>query len=283
MVFSAKIFIQSFIEKNKNKKIFLILIFVLILTALSQVIMFNTFCFIIPILIIVIFVYLKLKTKTLAFIDYFLFFSVLSVIYKVFFNFMFNGNYASYFSSITLITLIYFSLKLKKDINPLYYSFIAFLIFAISVMFFIDYSIIKSEFTNKITTPRGSVIYQKSYYTVFYPTIKYIYEKTTAKDTIIVLPEGAIINFLTNRKTDNYYNIFTPDRVEAFGEAKIIEHYKQTKPEYFIINNIEQTAYNKKVFCNYAPNVCYWIIDNYTLEYTVEGYSTIFILKRKDS
>lgn len=114
----------------------------------------------------------------------------------------------------------------------------------------------KTEKAYFVNDKSGTLIYKELY--------EYIIKNTKADDTVIMLPESAFINFLTGRKTDNYYNIFTPDRVEAYGEKRIISHYEKTKPDYFIIADIEQKPYGHGFICQtYAQELCAWIFDNY--------------------
>jgi len=131
---------------------------------------------------------------------------------------------------------------------------------------FIHYFQISKKRTHLFKTEKAILYNDKSATETYHELYDYIMKNTNPKDTVIMLPESTFINFLTERKTDNYYNIFTPDRVEAYGEKRIIEHYQKTKPDFFIIAQIEEHPYGHGFFCQtYAQSVCSWIFDNYKL------------------
>ena len=80
--------------------------------------------------------------------------------------------------------------------------------------------------------------------------VNIILSKTKKTDKIVILPEGHLINFLTDRESDNYYGNLIPMYVEAFGEEKIINHYKNNQPEYFILTDRNMREYGKQYICS---------------------------------
>lgn len=95
--------------------------------------------------------------------------------------------------------------------------------------------------------------------------IDYINKNTKKTDKIVILPEGTFINFLTDRKSDDYYNSLIPLYFEVFGEDKFIEHFKKTKPDYIIFNSLDmsQDYYFKNICNDYAFEFCSFVAKNY--------------------
>lgn len=80
--------------------------------------------------------------------------------------------------------------------------------------------------------------------------ISFITQNTKQNDRIVIFPEGLMINFLTDRKSDDYYNSMLPLYTESFGEEKIVEHFENNKPEYFILTNENMKDYGFNNICN---------------------------------
>ncbi|MGN0014229.1 MAG: hypothetical protein ACI37T_02285 [Candidatus Gastranaerophilaceae bacterium] len=114
--------------------------------------------------------------------------------------------------------------------------------------------------------------------------IEYIEKNTKLTDKVVVLPETQFLNFVTKRPADNLYDSLTPMYFETFGEDNIIEHFEETKPEYFIINNRNTADYGKKYICDdYGKQFCIFVNDNYEkVETFGENLYILQIFKRKD-
>ena len=114
--------------------------------------------------------------------------------------------------------------------------------------------------------------------------IDYIQKNTKKSDTVVILPEGTFINFLTNRVSDNYYNSLIPLYVEAFGEDKIVKHFERTKPEYIIFNNWNTRDYYFNYICqDYALSFCSFVVKNYTREKTIDTGFRYLIFKKNNN
>lgn len=101
--------------------------------------------------------------------------------------------------------------------------------------------------------------------------VKYIEEKTSETDKIVVYPECLAINVLTNRKSDNKFYSLIPLYVETFGEDLIIKRLEIIKPEYIILNDYNTSAYYFRKFgVDYAQDVLKWIESNYKLQTTIK-------------
>ena len=169
------------------------------------------------------------------------------------------GSYGTYY--LPLILICAFAL-LFNVLNKKYEKISAIIVLFISLFFFsMHFNGIKGP---NIVTERGKISAGFIQSENTGKLIKYINENTNKDDKILILPEGMIINFLTNRKTDDFYNSFLPLYIETFGEEKIIEHYKSNKPEYIVLSNLNMKDYYYKYICqDYALDFCTFIKDNY--------------------
>ena len=111
--------------------------------------------------------------------------------------------------------------------------------------------------------------------------IKYIRENTLKNAKIVTVPEGAMINFLAERDSDNYYYYLIPVNVQIFGEEKIIEDFKKNPPDYFIMNNVAYSPFNVGNFCSYAKKVCNYIETNYNFVGGVDDAISFGLYKKK--
>ena len=63
-------------------------------------------------------------------------------------------------------------------------------------------------------------------------------KNTQKTDEIIIFPEGMMINFLSNRKTDGFYNSMIPLYEETFGVEMFRKHFSKKTPKYIIFKNL---------------------------------------------
>ena len=110
--------------------------------------------------------------------------------------------------------------------------------------------------------------------------IDFVLKNTNKTDKVVVMPEGTFINFTTERKGDNfYYNLSPLFYNDVFGEEKVINHFKESMPEYFIIVPINHIEYGSSYFGkDYAQNFYEMIVNNYEL---VEEKNNIKFFRKK--
>lgn len=110
--------------------------------------------------------------------------------------------------------------------------------------------------------------------------INFVQNNTKSTDKVVIMPEGTFINFATDRKGDNfYYNLSPLFYTDVFGEERIINHFKENMPEYFIILPIDEIEYGSRFFgIDYAQNFYEMIINNYEL---VEEKNDIKFFRKK--
>lgn len=115
----------------------------------------------------------------------------------------------------------------------------------------------KGDIYNNGTAKINAIITQK--------TINYIEENINPEKSIWVIPEGNIINFLTNNPTSSIYYNVTPPYIDAFGENNIVNWLKKSPPDYVLINDRNTEEYSKKYLCkDYGFKICNYVKNNYS-------------------
>lgn len=117
---------------------------------------------------------------------------------------------------------------------------------------------------NVLKAERGSVSDLRSITAATQETIDYIKKNLKPKDSIWVIPEGVMINFLTNHPANGFYYSTIPPYIETFGEEKIISDIKTNPPDYVIINDRDTSEYNFQGICkDYGQKICKWVNSSY--------------------
>lgn len=192
-----------------------------------------------------------------------------------------TANYGVYFISILLITFISLITDKFKD-KKINYNAIGVYILLIAFTLGLQNLNILKDKQYEIKTDRGKIYAENGLSYASIDLINYIKQNTKKTDKVVILPEGALINFLTGRRSDDFYTSLIPLYVEVFGEDKIIEHFKQTKPEYIIFNNWNTQDYYFKHICeDYALAFCSYVNKNYTQEKVIDKGLRYIIYKRK--
>lgn len=242
----------------KDKKIITIISFILAIWFFEAKVMFGF----LPILL---FIAIWFKNWNLLTV------SVLLVSAKVFWV-LIMGSYGTYYVSILLIALLSLLPRRFEKITAIYILVLSFLIWLSNV----------NLPESKITTPKGNIYTFSNTAYQSKSLIEFINKNTYSTDKIVIFPEGMIINFLTDRQSDGFYNSMLPLYVETFGEDKIIEHFNNNKPEYIVFNNLNMKDYYFEYICkDYALDFCSFVKDNYTYIEPAKITAGYVIFKRK--
>lgn len=262
--------------------------------SLSALVFFMTFCCL-PLFTLFLFVFLFVKFKENLSLKDFL--STNNGIYMVFIlcallstlKTFFNLNLYAYGSYTLPLLFIVNSILLIEylpkwlpfiDKDALKKSFCGVVIILI-VPFAITSSLV---FTNKIETitPKGTIYDDKNITLTSLKMIHYIDKNIKPDASIWIIPEGTMINFLTNHPSSSiYYAVNTP-YLETFGEEKIISDTKKNPPDYIIITNMKSECYGHDVICkDYGFKLCNYIKSSYSpVKYFGNVFSMV-LYKRK--
>lgn len=145
--------------------------------------------------------------------------------------------------------------------------------FAISILFLMCFYLyilgVSVSVKKPIVTQKGVINDKAIIVEPFLQAIDYVDKNLKPEDSIWVLPEGVMVNFLTNHSTVdiNYINV-TPPYLETFGEDIIISKIRKNPPDYIIINNRELKEYGYDSFCkDTGLKLCSYIKSDYKLEH----------------
>lgn len=163
---------------------------------------------------------------------------------------------AFYFPLCILTTLV---LCEKFNNNQLKYIV---LLGLISLFISQDFNALNDK-TYNLKTQKGNIqLYERDGRIIDF-AYSFITQMTRKTDKVLVLPEGAIINYLTNRKSDNqYHNLVPLYYTDTFGEEKVLNHFSKNPVDYYVILPITTSEYGSNNFCSYASNFCNMIKNN---------------------
>ena len=145
-------------------------------------------------------------------------------------------------------------------------------------------SVVAVKNTNRVSCATNSVFVYPQVAKTLNQAALYIEENTKISDRVVIIPETMYLNFVTKRPADNIFDSLTPMYFETFGEEFIINHFLQTKPEYFILNNRDTYDYGKRFICDdYGKQFCRFVEENYKKTATFgEGQYVMQLYKRND-
>lgn len=190
-------------------------------------------------------------------------------------------TYGAFFASFLLITALalIFDVFRKNKINSIAVG--AYILAFSMILGYNNFYAINTS-NHLISTNKGRIYSDKALASASNELINYIKKNTKKTDKIVIFPEGEMINFLSERPTDNFYNSLIPLYVETFGEEKLIEHFEKTKPEYIIFDNWNTSDYGPSYICSdYAASFCNYVAENYSQEKVIDKGFRYLIFKKK--
>lgn len=104
-------------------------------------------------------------------------------------------------------------------------------------------------------------------------TAAWIEAHTAPTNTLAVLPEGAMLNYLTRRINPTPYAVFTFE-VWAFGEQTMLAAFQKNPPDYVVLIHESAAEYGHTYFGqqkDYGHNLMEWINQNYQPVWLVGG------------
>ena len=136
------------------------------------------------------------------------------------------------------------------------------------------------EENTKVKTPLGMLKAPNMIAEPFNETLHYLKSHSDLNESLLVMPEGIILNFLSGRDWNFYQTSFTPLDFETFGEDVIIKNIIEIKPQYIALSNRNTSEYAKSYICkDYGNKTCKYIVENYTLEAAFGEKFRIYLFK----
>ncbi len=271
LLFGVKFNIQDYNKPLKILSIGVIALSVYFITLWANP---SSFAFL-PILLTVFFIIMELKQNLLV-EEKILILSSICLSLKTFFGTA-TLNYGVFAISVLLLaTSTIICRKNIKNINPLAIYILIFATIFTSQNF---KTYLSKPF--EIETKNGKVFTEKEIGLSTNQLIKYIDLYTKKTDKILILPEGLMINFLTQRNSDNTYYSLIPLYVETFNEEKIINDINKNKPDFIIFSNSNTKDYYFKYICeDYAFDLCNYVAKNYRIKELID-YNFRYLIYEK--
>ena len=189
------------------------------------------------------------------------------------------GSYGVYYLPIILLAI---AVIFKDKFSEKDWDYIGFYFIVLALMMSFWNLKMLGQKTYLIQTSKGKIFVEKKYYQTTKDLINFIEKNTQKTDKIIIYPEGMMINYLVERKTEDFYNSFLPLYEETFGGEKYIENVKKSMPKYVIFNSWNSSDYYFSLICkDYGLNFCEFIEKNYNEKIKLSGDFSYIIYERK--
>jgi hypothetical protein len=101
-------------------------------------------------------------------------------------------------------------------------------------------------------------------------------------DTLAVLPEGAMVNYLSRRANPTRCPVWIPPELEAFGQTNMINSFEQHRPDEIMLVQRPVTEYGLKYFGEqpeYGLALMQWIRQNYEVKFQNDPKTSHFGLQ----
>ena len=96
-------------------------------------------------------------------------------------------------------------------------------------------------------------------------TMREIVRRVQPDETLAVVPEGVMINYMTRRAASTPHNNFMPPELIIYGEERILADFRASPPDYIAVVHKDTTEYGFPLFGqDYAQRFYAWIEANYT-------------------
>src|SRR5262249_21027392 len=100
--------------------------------------------------------------------------------------------------------------------------------------------------------------------------LEYLSENAEPGETLAVLPEGGMLNFLSQRENPTPYLFFMPFDLAIFGEEHMLAAFRAHPPDYIVLANKDTSEYGVRFFgVDYGRKLRAWVDQNYGPVYHV--------------
>lgn len=97
-------------------------------------------------------------------------------------------------------------------------------------------------------------------------TVSWIENCTAPTNTLAVLPEGAMVNYLSRRANSSGQMLFTLSEIQSFGEARMLADFVASPPDFVLLIHRESDEWNVGYFGSargYGADIMEWVRSNY--------------------
>lgn len=282
-------FYISLFTKNTYTRLFAILFCPIFISSMFNVLFKfnNLYYFSWATIVLLVLLYIHSGKKETSLTDKMLVFLILTALLSmVRINFIPLSKYAmGIYTLLPIIVIwIYFvkaEFKLFKNINYKQYLALTFIVVGL-----LNICVLK-EYTKEfisVNTSRGTISQPKAEADMFVYLENWVNYNTKKNDSVLMMPEGIMLNFVTGRPTKDMYYHLIPNHISAMGENDIVTGLDNDKPEYIIINSAQYTMYGKTEMCrDFGQKICKFVKNNYkkVKEFSTIGYAMPYPFKAK--
>jgi hypothetical protein len=94
--------------------------------------------------------------------------------------------------------------------------------------------------------------------------VEWVEAKLPPRATLLVLPEGIMVNYLTRRVNPTRHLNFAPPEIAIFGEDRILEDLRAQPSDYVVLVHRDTREYGLPLFgTHYAPRLLQWVREDY--------------------
>jgi hypothetical protein len=97
--------------------------------------------------------------------------------------------------------------------------------------------------------------------------LAWLKENTAPANTLAVLPEGVMVNYLSRHANPTPYTVFCLPEVRAYGESNMLYALKEAGPDYVLLIHRDASEYGVNFFGlepGYGHDIMNWVHDNYS-------------------
>ena len=269
------------IKRSKAYIILLIILVILFFNNYAQLVMFPAICVSWAGIACFFILYKAIKNKNIELI----YLSIFAILSCSRFNFVLAYGYFCYFGLLPVsVCLIYMFRYMNTKFFDIYTKkavVISLIIFAVTA-YTLNFTDKHKTYTKIDSNDKQSILYEQQKYAVpFNDTIEWIIKNTNSNDTVLVLPEGLFVNYITKRSTNPKYYHLIPNHISALGEDNIVKDLSQNLPDYIVLSNTSYSLYGAEYMCkDFGLKICEMINRNYDLK-QVYGIYQILKLKKQ--
>jgi len=194
------------------------------------------------------------------------------------------NNYGSYyfpFFALCIFSVLFHYCARSKEAQTAFYivSAVLFLSYALSNIQRRDFA-----FSGRIETEKGVIYTDEKAAPIISHALEYLKYYTSGKDKVLVLPEGAMINYLARRISDNKYFYLIPSNIEVFGAEKTAEDLKNNLPDYIILQPLSYNNFGHTYFCeSFGKEICALLPEYYEKPIVLGMDFWLAVYKKKEN
>ena len=112
----------------------------------------------------------------------------------------------------------------------------------------------------------------------------YIARQTPLESTVVVLPEGALVNYLARRQNPTAYLSFMPAEQAIVGEAAMLAALQQTRPDYVLLvgRRLPEYGYPPYGVGDFGREILAWVYQEYDIVEQFGSFVSLYKIRHKE-